>query len=162
MTNSAGLPFKKLDAGLESEKQKTYEGFKVLIVDDAATIKAILRSILTSYKLEVFEASDGKQATNVVESNDVIHLIFCDVNMPVMDGLTFLENLRKRNDHKKATPVIIISTESEKNQIERALVAGISGWAIKPVVKGKLTQLLEKVLDPAYEKHTRHSAEKKA
>lgn len=104
---------------------------KVLVVDDSKTVRSYHKEILSSSGYSVEEAENGMEA--VEKSIDGgYNLFLVDVNMPVMDGYSFVEELRK-NENTKLTPVIMISTEAEEIDKNKAYQAGANIYYIKPV-----------------------------
>jgi two-component system chemotaxis response regulator CheY len=89
---------------------------------------------------EVAEAADGVEALRVLETN-LIDLVMTDWNMPNMDGLTLLKEIRNRNTK---IPVFMITTEGERNRVVEAIQAGVSDYLVKPFTPDGLKQKLEK------------------
>jgi two-component system chemotaxis response regulator CheY len=104
---------------------------RVLIVDDAATVRMYYRAILEEAGYLVFEAVNGIEAIekSLQESFD---LYIVDVNMPKLDGYGFLRDLRGREELSQV-PALMVSTESASNDRKRAYVAGANLYLIKPV-----------------------------
>jgi len=100
----------------------------VLVVDDSVTIRQELALVLTPEGFNVVEAADGVDALARVRAGGV-SLVLCDVNMPRMNGLDFLDKL---NELGLRVPVLMLTTEGEPESIERARNAGAKGWIIKP------------------------------
>ena len=119
----------------------------VLIVDDSAAIRKILLRVLAQTELEighVYEAGDGVDALNVLKDKKV-GLILSDINMPNMDGLQLLSQL-KSQDAYKAVPVVMITTEGNQTKVMEAVQLGAAGYVRKPFtaeqIKEKLTGLV--------------------
>jgi two-component system chemotaxis response regulator CheY len=119
----------------------------VLIVDDSAAIRKILQRVLQQTEVpigSVYEAGDGIEAITVLNDNP-IGLIFSDINMPNMDGLQLLGQLRA-NEAWKAIPVLMITTEGSQAKVMEALDLGASGYVRKPFttdqIKDKLVGLV--------------------
>lgn len=122
----------------------------VLIVDDSAAIRKILQRVLGQASVpisQVFEAGDGQEALNVLKDNKV-GLILSDINMPVMDGLQFLSQVRAVEDWK-SIPFMMITTEGSHARVMEAVQLGASGYVRKPFtpdqIKEKLAGLVEGV-----------------
>ena len=114
---------------------------KVLLVDDSGTMRTIQRRCLLKLGIEdVAEAADGKLAL-VLFGQARFDIVLTDWNMPVMDGLTFLKELRKQD---KQTPVIMITTEAERSRVVAAIAAGVSDYLVKPFTPDGLREKLEK------------------
>lgn len=117
----------------------------VLVVDDSKTIRMVLRKILRELGHEVCEAGDGQEALKVMETaKDSIKVVLTDWNMPVMNGLDLLKHLRK--DPALASLIIImITTETETENMMAALEAGANEYVMKPFTKEILKEKLEMV-----------------
>jgi two-component system, chemotaxis family, chemotaxis protein CheY len=116
---------------------------KILLVDDSGTMRAIQKRCL--YKLgvtgdDVVEAKNGKVALEAfgAESFDII---LTDQNMPVMDGLTFVKEVRATN---KDIPIVMVTTESERSRVIVAIEAGVSDYLVKPFTPDDLSAKLRK------------------
>jgi two-component system, chemotaxis family, chemotaxis protein CheY len=119
----------------------------VLIVDDSAAIRKILQRVLRQTDIifgEVHEAGDGLEALEVLK-NKTVGLILSDINMPNMDGIQFLGQV-KANEAWKTVPVVMITTEGSQAKVMEAVELGASGYVRKPFtadqIKEKLTGLL--------------------
>src|SRR5271169_2961753 len=111
----------------------------ILIVDDSVAMRMLLQRALrnTNLPLErVFEAGDGCAAIEILK-NETVSLILSDINMPKMDGLQMLAELRA-NDQWKQVPVVMISTESGQTKVMEALRLGAKGFIRKPFVPEEL------------------------
>lgn len=118
----------------------------VLIVDDSETVRAQLRNDLTSEGYEVFEAGNGLGALKFLdEQNPGIDLIFCDVNMPEMDGLALCRELHK-NPALSRIPVFMLTTQTNAGMKTQAKENGVIAWIIKPYEKKKVLGGVAKVL----------------
>lgn len=115
----------------------------VLIVDDSATMLLSLKTNLEIHGFKVEQASNGKQALDKVKSGLKPDLIITDINMPEMDGLEFIKNVRPM---LKFTPILILTTESEQSKREQAKKLGATGWLVKPVSGQDLINVIKKVL----------------
>jgi two-component system, chemotaxis family, chemotaxis protein CheY len=117
---------------------------KILLVDDSATIRNIIRNGLTS-AFEVCEAEDGVKALDMIPSCSPVSLFLLDVNMPNMDGLTLLEKIRQMPDHK-TTPVLMLTTETKEEFRTKAKQLGATGWVVKPCEPDKLLDTIQHIL----------------
>lgn len=106
-------------------------GKKIMIVDDSASVRQQLSFVLTKGGFEVIEVCDGKEGVETLEKNRDICMIFCDVNMPVMNGLDMLEKVKSAPENANL-PIIMLTTEASTALIERAKTAGAKGWMVKP------------------------------
>lgn len=115
---------------------------KILVVDDSRTIRAAIRRILEPLGFEVDEAEDGERALHYCEEWGGVDAILLDIDMPVMDGLTFLRSLRE-NTHLAQPPVIMCTTHSSFEKISAALELGADEYIMKPfsteIISGKLS-----------------------
>jgi len=109
---------------------------KVLVVDDAATVRMYQKTILEGAGFSVDEAINGMEALEKAEVNDY-DLYVVDVNMPQLDGYSFVKKIRGSGDIKQ-TPVIMVSTESEENDKEKAFETGANFYLVKPVKPNEL------------------------
>ena len=119
----------------------------VLIVDDSAAIRKILQRVLRQTDIpigDVLEAGDGVEALKALNDRHV-HLILSDINMPNMDGLQLLAQL-KQNDKWKSVPIIMVTTEGGQGKVIEAVQLGAAGYVRKPFtaeqIKEKLTGLV--------------------
>ena len=116
----------------------------ILVVDDSAAIRKILKRVLSQTDLpieEVHEASDGVEALKILRS-DGVNLVLSDVNMPNMDGLELLMSVRANAQWKKV-PVIMITTEGSQAKVFEAVQLGANGYVRKPFTA---EQIKDKVL----------------
>ena len=111
----------------------------VLIIDDAGLVRAYYRDILERAGYQVAEALNGLEAIEKLLSNRV-DFIIVDVNMPQMDGISFLKTLRRQKLPLAATPAIVVSTESQEHDMAAARTAGANYYLVKPVREEVLVQ----------------------
>lgn len=118
---------------------------KALIVDDSRTIRVILRRILLELGYEVCEAADGKAALKVIEiEKGAVSLVLTDWNMPEMNGLDLVKQLRQNPD-LASLKVVMVTTETELDHMVSALEAGANEYVMKPFTKDILKEKLELV-----------------
>jgi two-component system chemotaxis response regulator CheY len=118
---------------------------KALIVDDSKTIRIILGRIMRDLGYEVCEAVNGKDALKVLESErNAVTLVLADWNMPEMNGLELVKNLRQKPE-LASVKVIMVTTETEVDHIVSALEAGANEYVMKPFTKDILKEKLEMV-----------------
>ncbi|GAA3801768.1 response regulator [Nocardioides panacisoli] len=115
---------------------------KALIIDDSRAMRSILRRIVTSLDFETDEAGHGQEALERMESGPVPDVCLVDWNMPVMDGYTFITKVRANPDWRNVT-LMMVTTESEQQQIVRALAAGAHEYVIKPFTPDAIAEKLE-------------------
>jgi len=119
---------------------------KFLVVDDFSTMRRIVRNLLKELGfLNVDEAEDGVVALSKLTSEH-FDFIVTDWNMPNMDGLTLLQQVRA-NPQLKHLPVLMITAEAKKENIVAAAQAGASGYIVKPFTAGTLSEKLNKILE---------------
>jgi two-component system, chemotaxis family, chemotaxis protein CheY len=117
----------------------------LLIVDDSLAIRKILQRTLRQAGFTlgaVYEAGDGKEALEVLKAHKV-HIILTDVNMPNMDGLQFLGEVKNNNDTKDL-PVFVVSTEGGQSKVIEAVRLGAAGYLRKPFTADQIKERLEK------------------
>ena len=103
---------------------------KVLVVDDSMMIRVQVSKILAAAGFEPIDAVDGLDALDKVKEHDVA-LVICDVTMPRMGGLDFLEELRK-DERFKTLAAVMLTTEAQSDLVARSKSLGAKGWIIKP------------------------------
>jgi two-component system chemotaxis response regulator CheY len=119
---------------------------KVLIIDDFATMRRILRNILKQIGFtNISEADDGKTALKKLKK-DNFDLILCDWNMPEMSGLELL-NIVRSDDELKNIPFVMVTAEAQKDNIVEAVKAGVSNYVVKPFTAETISEKLQKVFD---------------
>ena len=118
----------------------------VLIVDDSSSVRTVVRTALTGAGYEVIEASDGKDALSKLNGAK-IHLIVTDVNMPNMDGISFVKAV-KQDPNYKFTPICMLTTEAEQSKIAEGEAAGAKAWIVKPFQPPKLLDAVSKLVMP--------------
>jgi two-component system, chemotaxis family, chemotaxis protein CheY len=119
---------------------------RLIVADDSRLIRGIIDKTATSIGFEVIHAANGKEALNILEAGGKdINLVLLDWNMPMMNGIDVLRNMRG-DDRFKEIPVLMISTESEDDKIKEAIDAGAHGYLTKPFNADKLTDAIHQVL----------------
>ncbi|MBW2246737.1 MAG: response regulator [Deltaproteobacteria bacterium] len=117
---------------------------KVMIVDDFATMRRILRNILKQIGFKnIIEAEDGKHALKELKKEKV-DLIMCDWNMPEMPGIELLKNVRS-DDELKEIPFVMVTAEAQKDNILEAVKSGVSNYVVKPFTAETITEKLNKI-----------------
>jgi two-component system chemotaxis response regulator CheY len=120
---------------------------KVLIVDDSSVMRKIVERSLRQAGLgleKVVEAGNGEEALAALQAERV-HLILCDINMPVMDGLAFVKQL-PTVENAKGIPVVMITTEGSEGHVVQALSAGARGYIRKPFTPEQVKEHVLSVL----------------
>ena len=128
---------------------------KVLIIDDFEMVRMMLNNSLKLMGVHNYHDSENgaeawKKLENARNSNDPFNFIFCDWNMPEMSGIDFLSKCRN-SEHYKSIPIIMVTAESEQNQIVEALKKGATDYIIKPISP----EMLEKKVKKAIHRHTK-------
>ena len=118
-------------------------GKTILIVDDSASIRAVVAFTLESAGYEVFAGEDGQDALKYLDGRK-IDLMVTDLHMPNMDGLELIKIVRQMDTYK-FIPILFLTTESQESKKLEAKQAGATGWIIKPFVPEKLLAVVEKV-----------------
>jgi two-component system chemotaxis response regulator CheY len=116
----------------------------ILAVDDSPSIRNMVAFTLKSAGYDVVEAVDGQDGLDKAKTKKV-SLILTDQNMPRMDGLTLVKNLRAMPDYKSA-PILILTTESSDDMKAKGRAAGATGWLVKPFDPPKLLEVVKKVI----------------
>ena len=121
---------------------------KILLVDDSATLRASVNYTLKEAGFETVNAvngADGLEKLNqAMKSGETIGMIISDINMPVMDGITFITEVKKTPF--KYTPILVLTTESEEEMKMKGKNAGASGWLVKPFKPEQLVYVTKKFM----------------
>ncbi len=118
----------------------------IMIVDDAASVRHVVSIVLKGAGYDVLEGVDGKDALAKLTGQKV-HLIISDVNMPIMDGITFVTELKKLAAYK-FTPVVMLTTEDHESKKLEGQVAGAKAWMVKPFLPAQLLAVVGKLVMP--------------
>lgn len=118
----------------------------ILVVDDSASIRNVVSIALKGAGYDVIEACDGKDALAKLTGQKV-HLVISDVNMPNMDGITFVKNLKQLPAYK-FTPVIMLTTEGSEDKKKEGQAAGAKAWVIKPFQPPQMLAAVSKLILP--------------
>ena len=116
----------------------------ILAVDDSATMREMVAFVLESAGYRVIEAEDGAQGLDRASAT-ACDLVITDQNMPNMDGLTLVRNLRQMGDYK-SVPILLLTTESSDAMKQQGRAAGATGWLVKPFDPAKLLEVIKKVI----------------
>lgn len=118
----------------------------VLIVDDSASLRQVVTIALKGAGYDVIEGCDGKDALSKLTGQKV-HLIISDVNMPNMDGITFVKEVKKLANYK-FTPIIMLTTESQESKKTEGQEAGAKAWVVKPFKPETMLLAVSKLILP--------------
>ncbi len=116
----------------------------VMVIDDSASFRTVVKLALQKAGYTVVEAGDGKEALAKLDGTLKVNLIVCDVNMPNMDGLTFLKTVKTVAAYK-FTPVIMLTTESTDAKKAEGRAAGAKAWITKPFQPSQLVDAVNKL-----------------
>jgi len=116
---------------------------RILTIDDSKTMRDMLMLTLAEAGFEVIQAVDGQHGLDVL-GDERVDVIITDINMPIMDGYGVIRNLRKNPVHK-ATPILVLTTESDAEKKVIAREAGATGWMVKPFDPDRLIATIRKV-----------------
>ena len=116
----------------------------ILAVDDSASMRQMVTFTLKGAGYNVEEAADGQQALNKAK-NAKFNIVISDVNMPVMDGITLIRELRALPDYK-FIPILMLTTESTSDKKQEGKSAGATGWIVKPFNPEQLLATVKKVI----------------
>lgn len=119
---------------------------KILVVDDSASIRHVVGIALRGAGYDVLDAVDGKDGVSKLDGQR-IHLIISDVNMPNMDGISFLKAV-KANPKYKFTPVIMLTTEAGQAKMAEGKAAGAKAWVVKPFQPKQMLDAVSKLILP--------------
>lgn len=117
-----------------------------MIVDDSASMRQVVGIALKSAGYDVIEGRDGVDALAKLTGQKV-HLIISDVNMPNMDGITFVAEVKKLPSYK-FTPIIMLTTESDENRKRAGQAAGARAWVVKPFKPEQMLNAVQKLCLP--------------
>ena len=116
----------------------------ILAVDDSASMRQMVAFTLKGAGYNVIEAADGQEALDKARG-ETVDLVLTDQNMPRMDGITLVQNLRGLATYA-TTPILILTTESGDEMKAKGRAAGATGWLVKPFDPGKLLEIVRKVI----------------
>ena len=117
---------------------------QIMVVDDSFTIREMVSACIEAEGRTIVQAEDGAEALQLAQKT-AFDFVVTDNNMPNMDGLTLVEELRKMDVHKDI-PILMLSTESDPNLKQRGKEVGVTGWILKPINQATFSSIVEKVL----------------
>jgi two-component system, chemotaxis family, chemotaxis protein CheY len=118
----------------------------ILCVDDSASIRQMVKLTLAGAGYQVVQATDGAEGLAKARES-AVNLVITDLNMPVMNGLGLIRELRKLSAYK-GVPIIFLTTESDAGLKQQAKAAGATAWITKPFQQEQLVGVVRKVLGP--------------
>jgi DNA-binding response OmpR family regulator len=120
-------------------------GLKILVVDDSATVRHLIKKFLEGEGYEIVTTSDSEDVVDLIDEINP-DLVISDIMMPGMDGYTFVRHIR-REKTRESLPVIMMSTKNRETMEDLFLSYGISGYLQKPFEKEELVALIKKALE---------------
>jgi two-component system chemotaxis response regulator CheY len=114
---------------------------RALVIDDSRAVRAFIRPILRELNIEVVEAGNGREGLDQLRALPDTELVLVDWNMPVMDGLEFIRAVRADKDFDPVR-IVMVTTESESEQMNRAMAAGANEYIMKPFTRDVLVAKL--------------------
>ncbi len=118
---------------------------RIIAVDDSASMRQMVSFTLKGAGHEVLEASDGVEALKLANQSSGVDLVISDINMPNMDGISLIKELRNLQPYK-FTPILMLTTESSTDKKMEGKAAGATGWIVKPFNPDQLLATIGKVL----------------
>lgn len=119
-------------------------GKTALVVDDSPSMRQLVSYTLGEAGFEVLQGGNGQEGLGQLD-NARVQLIVTDLNMPVMDGIRFIREVRARAANK-FTPILMLTTESQDSKKQEGKAAGATGWLVKPFDPDQLLQVVKKVV----------------
>lgn len=114
----------------------------ILIVDDSASMRQLIEFALKDAGFETVTADNGKDAIEKLNST-LFDMVITDLNMPEMDGIELIRELRSRKDYR-FVPIVMLTTESQEAKKQEGRLAGASGWIVKPFTTDRLLTVVGK------------------
>jgi two-component system chemotaxis response regulator CheY len=115
----------------------------IMTVDDSASVRQMVSFTLKNAGFDVIEAVDGKDALTKLKGP--VNMVITDLNMPNMDGITLIKNIRS-NPSYKFVPVVMLTTESQASKKQEGKAAGATGWIVKPFKPDQLLAVVKKLM----------------
>lgn len=119
----------------------------VLVVDDSKSVRAVIGTTLQVAGYNVIQATDGQEGLDILNGDNHIELIITDLNMPNMDGITFIREIKKMPDYK-STPICMLTTETEQSKLEQGNSVPTDAWITKPVQPAHVINIVTRLLPP--------------
>lgn len=119
----------------------------VLVVDDSKSVRAVIGTTLQVAGYNVIQATDGQEGLDILNGDNHIELIITDLNMPNMDGITFIQEIKKMPDYK-STPICMLTTETEQSKLEQGNSVSTDAWITKPVQPAHVINIVTRLLPP--------------
>jgi two-component system chemotaxis response regulator CheY len=117
---------------------------RILAVDDSPSVRQMVKLTLSGAGYDIVEAADGAEGLNKARA-DTLDMVVTDLNMPVLNGLGLIRELRKLPAYR-GVPILFLTTESDPGMKQQAKAAGATGWITKPFQQDQLIAIVRKVL----------------
>jgi two-component system chemotaxis response regulator CheY len=118
----------------------------IMVIDDSVSLREVVGISLRGAGYDVIEACDGKDALAKLDGRKV-QLMICDVNMPVMDGISFVKEVKQLPRHR-FVPIIMLTTESRESRKVEGQLAGAKAWVVKPFRPDQMLRAVAKLILP--------------
>lgn len=118
----------------------------IMIVDDSSSVRTVVKATLMGAGYNVIEGVDGRDGISKLTGQKV-HLIISDVNMPNMNGIEMVKEIKQMPNYK-FTPICMLTTESEQSKMDEGKAAGAKAWIVKPFQPPKLLDAVSKLILP--------------
>jgi two-component system chemotaxis response regulator CheY len=137
--------FKERCNGSQLQKQRKENDVAkiILVVDDSAAMRQLVSFAAKGAGYDVMAADGGKDALKKLDGGQQIDMVITDVNMPEMDGIEFIKQLRGMVNYR-FTPIVMLTTESQEDKKREGKAAGASGWIVKPFKPEQLIEVIKK------------------
>ena len=119
---------------------------KILVIDDSPSLRQVVNIALTTAGYDVTEAENGQQALDKLDGTK-FHLAICDVNMPVLDGISFVKRVKAMPNYR-FLPIIMLTTESGESRKQEGQAAGAKAWVVKPFRPEQILSAVSKLILP--------------
>ncbi len=119
----------------------------VLVVDDSKSVRAVIGTTLQVAGYNVIQATDGQEGLDILNEEKHIELIITDLNMPNMDGIKFIQEIKKLPAYK-STPICMLTTETEQSKLEEGKTVFTNAWITKPVQPAHVINIVTGLLPP--------------
>ena len=119
----------------------------ILVVDDSRSVLAVIGTTLKVAGYNVIQASDGQEGLDVLNGEENVDMIITDLNMPNMDGITFIQEIKKLAGFG-STPICMLTTETEQSKLEDNASISTEAWITKPVQPARVIDIVNGILPP--------------
>lgn len=119
----------------------------ILVVDDSKSVLAVIGTTLRVAGYNVVQASDGQEGLDVLNGSENVDMIITDLNMPNMDGVTFILEIKKLANYE-STPICMLTTETEQFKLEGTASIHTEAWITKPVQPARVIDIVNGILPP--------------